>query len=395
MSNLNKIGITLLGLAVLTFGAILVVHWARDWDNAPVALAYNNEGELAFGGTSVRTKITCSCPTVFTQSIPRVVNITIDFEDYLYNQYAVENWSKAISDRVGFSPDKFSIIVYVEPGNASVSPANVSLSSLKLLNYGFKAQQSFDLKITANDTNLSQLRFHFFVGPLESPQSALESIGSVSLGVRSHATFWGTWSPIAYVLLLGIGLICGIVFVIYQLRVLQKRTEKRLAEAADQEKANPQRARYAWDVARVKLEAYFDRNLLQVNLVFWFAVFVMAVGFGFILAGVLLSLHQPTVTPIAAISAISGLITQFIGATFMVIYKSTMSQANEFMVVLERINSVGMAVQVLDSIPESNAVLKDATRAQIVPLLLGAQITPKRAPSAKRKKTEQPEPEHS
>jgi hypothetical protein len=57
----------------------------------------------------------------------------------------------------------------------------------------------------------------------------------------------------------------------------------------------------------------------------------------------------------------SDIITQFIGVTFMVIYRSTMARANQFMEVLERINTVGMAVQVLDSIPEKEAELKNRT----------------------------------
>jgi hypothetical protein len=57
----------------------------------------------------------------------------------------------------------------------------------------------------------------------------------------------------------------------------------------------------------------------------------------------------------------------------MVIYRSTMAQANRFMEVLERINTVGMAVQILDSIPEAEAQLKNSTRAEIVALLLSAK----------------------
>jgi hypothetical protein len=155
-----------------------------------------------------------------------------------------------------------------------------------------------------------------------------------------------------------------------RIQILRERTEKKLADADRQMAANPERIKFAWDVARVKLEAYFDRNLIQVNLVFWVAVFVMAVGFGFVLFGVVLSLNQPKVTSTSLVAAISGIITQFIGATFMVIYRSTMAQANEFMGVLDRINSVGMAIQVLDSIPESEGQLKNATRAQIVELLI-------------------------
>ena len=55
----------------------------------------------------------------------------------------------------------------------------------------------------------------------------------------------------------------------------------------------------------------------------------------------------------------------------MVIYKSTMTQANEFMGVLERINTVGMTVGVLDQIPEGE--LKNKTRTEIVHLLLKAE----------------------
>ena len=54
----------------------------------------------------------------------------------------------------------------------------------------------------------------------------------------------------------------------------------------------------------------------------------------------------------------------------MVIYRSTMTQANQFIEVLERINTVGMAVQILDAIPEADAELKNKTRAEIVSLLL-------------------------
>jgi hypothetical protein len=59
--------------------------------------------------------------------------------------------------------------------------------------------------------------------------------------------------------------------------------------------------------------------------------------------------------------------------TFMVIYRSTMSQANAFMQVLERINTVGMVVQILDSIPDAEAQLKNATRADLVKLLLSGK----------------------
>jgi len=131
----------------------------------------------------------------------------------------------------------------------------------------------------------------------------------------------------------------------------------------------PEKAKFAWELASAKLEAYFDRNLTQVLLIFVVAIFAMLVGFGFVLWGVTLAIRHPEQNT-SWIAAISGIITEFIGVTFMVIYRSTMSQANAFMQVLERINTVGMAVQILDSIPDGDAQLKNSTRAELVTLLL-------------------------
>ncbi len=49
----------------------------------------------------------------------------------------------------------------------------------------------------------------------------------------------------------------------------------------------------------------------------------------------------------------SGLITELIGATFIVIYNSTIKQAITYTDSLERINSVGMSVTILDSMKDS------------------------------------------
>ena len=130
----------------------------------------------------------------------------------------------------------------------------------------------------------------------------------------------------------------------------------------------PEKVKFAWELASAKLEAYFDRNLMQVFLIFVVAIVAMLVGFGFVLWGVSLAIRNPGQNT-SWIAAVSGIITEFIGVTFMVIYRSTMSQANSFMQVLERINTVGMAVQILDSIPESDLKLKNTTRAELVNLL--------------------------
>src|SRR5258706_4079944 len=103
--------------------------------------------------------------------------------------------------------------------------------------------------------------------------------------------------------------------------------ELKLEKAESKAESEPDKAKPSWDLARVTLEAYFDKNLFQVSQVFWFAVIVMLVGFGFVLSGVVMSLNHPEITRPPIVAALSGIITQFIGATFLVIYKSTMAQA--------------------------------------------------------------------
>jgi hypothetical protein len=147
--------------------------------------------------------------------------------------------------------------------------------------------------------------------------------------------------------------------------------QARIENAESRAEQAPEKAKFAWELATVRLEAYFDRNLSQVSQVFWLAVVVTTVGFFFILWGIVASLNQPQFTARAVIAGVAGVITQFIGATFLVIYRSIMAQANEFIAVLERINTVGMAVQVLDSIPEDQVELKNSTRSNLVALLAG------------------------
>lgn len=98
----------------------------------------------------------------------------------------------------------------------------------------------------------------------------------------------------------------------YQLTEESQREE--LDEARRRAAAATSEASPAWEVANVNLEAYFKRNLQQVNHVFWVSVAVMVAGFGCVIAGVYVSFNDPShVTPPAKVAAISGVITQFWG----------------------------------------------------------------------------------
>ncbi|MCY6494557.1 element excision factor XisI family protein [Leptolyngbya sp. GGD] len=127
-------------------------------------------------------------------------------------------------------------------------------------------------------------------------------------------------------------------------------------DAEQRAKENPDKVKPAWDIANSTLSAYFNRNLKQVDWIFRLSVAVMLLGLGLVGVGIALAYQKPENITVAIVGGIAGVITQFIGATFLFIYKSTISQANKYTETLERINSVGMAMQILDGISEQERV---------------------------------------
>jgi hypothetical protein len=198
-------------------------------------------------------------------------------------------------------------------------------------------------------------------------------LGLIMLGLMLATIFYPDFLSFSSVLTLAAGLLAVIATLVFDLvyrdaKHAAQEARIRIEQIEDKAEKQPEKVKFAWEIASAKLEAYFDRNLTQVFAIFVLAIIVMLVGFAFVLWGVTLAIRNPTQNT-SWIAAISGIITEFIGLTFMVLYRSTMAQANTFMQVLERINTVGMAVQILDSIPESETQLKNSTRAQLVGLL--------------------------
>ncbi|GAA5648602.1 hypothetical protein Vpro01_04423 [Vibrio proteolyticus] len=96
----------------------------------------------------------------------------------------------------------------------------------------------------------------------------------------------------------------------------------------------------------------------------------MLAGFSLIGFGVYTVLVEPNDLYAGVISSVSGVLVNFLGATFLVIYKSTMEQASSYVAMLERINAVGMSVQVLDKLETTDQSLKDKSIADLSQQLL-------------------------
>lgn len=147
-------------------------------------------------------------------------------------------------------------------------------------------------------------------------------------------------------------------------------TRARIERVEKRFEANPQ-AQNAWDLARVKLESYLDRNLSQVKSIYWLTVFVMGAGLALVSYGLMQSMQNPERLPVAIVASASGVLISFIGGSFLLIYRSIMTESRGYVSVLERINAVGMAVQVISSIPDADAELKNRTTAELAMQLLG------------------------
>ncbi|MBT3192997.1 MAG: hypothetical protein HN341_10620 [Verrucomicrobia bacterium] len=166
----------------------------------------------------------------------------------------------------------------------------------------------------------------------------------------------------------GVGL--ALIMFAYQKSNDEVKRERHIEEVERRAQEHPKEPQAAWELARVKLESYLDRNLSQVRAIFWLTVFVMLVGFALIGVGIVLIYSDPDALQPSLLSSISGVIVSFIGATFLSLYRSTMTQASDYVSILERINAVGMSVQILETLGEQTGGLREQTTAEIAKQLL-------------------------
>jgi Na+/H+ antiporter NhaC len=167
-----------------------------------------------------------------------------------------------------------------------------------------------------------------------------------------------------------VGALLLFIVLAYQASIDQQKRDERVEAAERRAEEHPQETRAAWDLARIKLEQYLDRNLKQVRSIFWLSLLVMGIGFLLIGYGVIMVYRDPANFNASIVSAVSGIVVNFIGATFLVIYRSTMEQAKDYVAVLERINAVGMSVQILDKMDESDAKMRNQATSDIAKQLL-------------------------
>ncbi len=167
-----------------------------------------------------------------------------------------------------------------------------------------------------------------------------------------------------------------------EIRRAEREASQKVEEAEKAVEETPEKARPYWDLSSARLELYFQRNLSQTRLLFWCTISVLLAGFLLICYGVFQAFRGGNIEA-AMLTAGSGVLTEFIAGTFLVLFKSTSSQASDFVSALERINAVGMSLQIVDSISEGNVELSNKTRADLAIRILDVFVGEKKKPSPK------------
>lgn len=144
--------------------------------------------------------------------------------------------------------------------------------------------------------------------------------------------------------------------------------EKAKAEISEQ----PDKIKPVWDLANYTLQKYYNKNLSQVNSIYKLSIIVMVMGFLLIVSILIASIFLDKEIEFESIGIIAGIITEFIGATFLFIYKSTIKQALKHSNSLEEINKVGMSIKIIESleIDENNKAKIDDVKLEIAKELI-------------------------
>ncbi len=203
------------------------------------------------------------------------------------------------------------------------------------------------------------------------------ALGVALAALAAASAFWNLDRAAQF---LGVSAAAVIIGVLAYQRALERteRTE-RIFEIEKEVEANPDKAKPAWDLASAKLEEYVARNLSQVAWIFVLVLIVMIVGFVIIGWGIYKVFSAESIAP-SVVAAVSGIVVEFIAATFLLIYRSTMEQAKDYVAMLERINAVGMSAQLLEAIEDPDPKVRDRARAELASSLLQmySQTQPKR-----------------
>lgn len=125
-----------------------------------------------------------------------------------------------------------------------------------------------------------------------------------------------------------------------------------------------------WEIGRIKLQDYLSRNLSHIRWIFICTVAVLIGGFIIISYGIYGIFTRKLLLDTTILTTATGLLIEFIGASFFFVYKSTIKQAKDYVTILERMNAISMSVQIIESMDNDDKMLKNEAKADLAKRLL-------------------------
>ena len=135
--------------------------------------------------------------------------------------------------------------------------------------------------------------------------------------------------------------------------ILDEITKRKqtLEEKIDAQKDKP----HVQDIIQLnlsQLNEYYTINKSQSKRAYEFSFFMIFVGFLLIVSAVILGFAVPSQISITLIIGIAGLLSEFIGATALNLYKESNKHVNEFLDRLTYLQKVMLAIELVDRISE-------------------------------------------
>jgi phage shock protein PspC (stress-responsive transcriptional regulator) len=130
----------------------------------------------------------------------------------------------------------------------------------------------------------------------------------VLAGIADFYNLQRSWHKPAAVVLAILGTVTILGIGAYHQAVASTAREKIIAEVEERVRTHPAEPQAAWDLARIKLENYINRNLRQIQWIFALTLMVMAAGFFIIGYGILHVYQSPENFKPSVVVTISGVL---------------------------------------------------------------------------------------
>lgn len=157
----------------------------------------------------------------------------------------------------------------------------------------------------------------------------------------------------AFVFFLLFSVIASIISIINSIFFKKEKEEKTeiKEEIKEEEKNNPEKIKPVLDYAKVELQEQMAITKNQAKKVFNISVFALFFGTALLLV---IIFKKDIPNKIAIITAIGGVIGEIAGGFLLIMYKSLISQLNENLKILERLNFIAVGTKIIDTLETDN-----------------------------------------